>query len=283
MEESAGIMTGTQRDHAPNTHATTRCTRALAAFTSLLVIVFLLSTLQSCFMLEHAASGEAVVSWMENVQLPPALVVTGAASAPVVLLIGVPSTPEAVHRRVRHMCALNTIACFLAMGRNLYFFEQHDGIDHRLVCADALIILAFGFMCFAFTLGTLHLYCYKPRSPWPTLRMGACVSGVVFLTVNTVIRFWLMPPPRADGSAFIYVPGSKDSSYASAMVSMVWIALIGVAATDRNRRWLKKRLSGSTHGRPLFREVQRCNVPQSKSANPCTTSRDRLRARDEKS
>ena len=232
----------------------------------LLVVAFLVTTVHALFRMHHASTGRQHPNRFEtpngqSIELPPGLVVAGAASAPIVVLIGVPFAPDTTHTIVRHFCALITIGSFFGVARHLYLFEGHDGIDHRLACSDALIILAYGFTCAAFTVGTLHLYCSKAPSLCQTLRMGACVAGLTFLTANTIVRFWLVPPRRADGSAFIYVPGDSDSSYASAMASMGLVALLGVLATDEKRSWNRRWLTSTGTGRslghhPLFVEVQ---------------------------
>jgi hypothetical protein len=243
--------TAEQHDHpAASCHSTTK-RRARWFTTTLLLAAFLAQGAQAFLLVYYAWHGGArggalrLASWIRTVPLPPTLVVLCNATAPILLGLKLSDRPGAVDAHIRRACVLITIGSCLSAGRYIYFFEGHEGVDHRLVCADALILLAFGCMCTAFAIGTAHLYCSRPATCWPTLRMGACVAGLSFLVANTLIFAWLDPPRRADGTGFIPVPGSVEGAYGSAMVTMGLIALFGILATEANREWLMEKVAAA--------------------------------------
>lgn len=236
------------------------CQRAVAFWVLLTMGIYLGSIVHSIVRAYnerlHADHQEVswIVSWLSSFRLPPSVHVVGVlggASAPIVMLLRVSDAPGAVESAVRCVCAVITIGVFLSLGRQLFVFEQHQAIDHRLVCSDGIVLLAYATVCFTFTCGTWHLSCSRPHSYWPTLRLCAFVAGMAFCVANTIVRFWFDPPPRADGRPFIYRPGTEEDSYASAMATMASIGVFGIVTSDRNRRWLAARLPRLHQARPI--------------------------------
>jgi len=104
----------------------------------------------------------------------------------------------------------------------------------------------------ALCLGAVHLVSKPNRlnSPWNTFRAVAILTGLVTCTSNTFIRFWVCPPVGLDGLPFSYPPG-RTTSYATSMITMTIVLLMGVGMTSSARARLVGFAARSAARQPL--------------------------------